>query len=193
MDIQRPKPHVPLPEHAKLAFKGEIFDVYQWEQEMFDGTKATFERLKRDDTTSVMPILPDGKILLIRQQQPGTQEYYSCPGGRMDEGEDALSSAKRELKEETGYEADEWILWDSFQPVHKIDWAQYIFIAKGLRKVSEPHLDSGEKIEVLSVTLDEMLEIAAETEIVGNDALRELYEARVNPEKKDALQKLFAL
>lgn len=193
MEINRPKPHISLPENAKRVFKGEIFDVYQWEQKMFDGSSATFERLTRPDTVSVLPILPDGKILLIDQEQPGTGEYVSCIAGRMEEGEDPLKSMQRELLEETGYEADEWILWDADQPVHKIDWTCFTFIAKGLRKVSEPNLDPGEKITLKPVSLDEFLELAGKFHFVGGKAQSKLIEARVHAESKDELKKIFGI
>ena len=46
MEIQRPKSKQPIPENAKRVFKGIIFDVYQWEQELYNGSKAVFEKLK---------------------------------------------------------------------------------------------------------------------------------------------------
>jgi 8-oxo-dGTP pyrophosphatase MutT (NUDIX family) len=61
-------------------------------------------------------------------------------------GEDILTAAKRELLEESGYEADEFVLWDAQHPVIKIDWVVYTFVAKGLRKVADLRLDGGERI-----------------------------------------------
>lgn len=71
MKIERPKSLQPMPENAKRVFKGIIFDVYQWEQEMFDGGKETFEKLKRPNTVVVFPVFPDGRIMLTEQEQPG--------------------------------------------------------------------------------------------------------------------------
>src|SRR3989344_6006543 len=102
-----------IPPQAKRVFKGVIFDVYQWEQKMFDGTTTTFEKLKRPDTVVVFPILPDGRILLTEQEQPGKQLFIGATGGRVDENEDILESAKRELLEESGYKAEEYVLWDA--------------------------------------------------------------------------------
>ncbi len=137
MNIKRPESKQPLPENATRVFKGVMFDTYQWEQELFDGTKATFEKLKRPDTVVVFPILPDGKILLTQQEQPGKQPFIGATGGRVDEGEDTVAAAKRELLEESGYEAEEFILWDAQHPTSKIDWVVYTFIAKGLKKVAD--------------------------------------------------------
>src|SRR3989344_4305397 len=110
MKIERPKSKQPLPEHAKRVFKGAVFDVYQWEQELYDGTHKTFEKLKRPDTVVVFPVLDDGKILLTEQEQPGKEPFIGATGGKVEEGEDILEAVKRELLEESGYEAEEFIL-----------------------------------------------------------------------------------
>src|SRR3989344_1651262 len=194
MHIERPESKQSIPRDAKRVFKGVVFDVYQWEQEMYDGTKATFEKLKRADTVVVFPVLPDGKIILTEQEQPGTSiPFIGATGGRVDEGEDILAAAKRELLEESGYEAEEFILWDAKHPTKKIDWVVYTFIAKDLKKVGEMELAGGEKIKLLPVTLDELIDLAtngrasfAEIEIVFK-----LFEAKVDPKKMAELKELF--
>jgi ADP-ribose pyrophosphatase len=193
MKIQRPEPHMTLPENAKIAFKGIIFDAHHWQQKLYDGRTVTFERLRRPDTVCVFPVLPDGRILLINQQQPSTQPFVSEIAGRMEEGEDPLDAMKRELLEETGYQADEWTLWDVRQPVMKIDWAVYVFIAKNVKKVAEQNLDGGEKIELLPVTFDEFLEKAVEHDLVGGKPFAEICFARADPVKKEALRKRFRI
>jgi len=193
MIIERPKSKQPIPENAERVFKGVIFDVYQWEQEMYDGTKKTFERLKRPDTVSVFPILPNGKILLTDQEQPGGIEFIGAPGGRVDAGEEELTAAKRELLEETGYEADEWILWDTRQPVAKIDWVVFTFIAKGLKKVADLHLDGGEKIKLVSLSLDELIDMAVNGgERFGDkEVVDKFFAAKFDPKKREELNELF--
>ncbi|HEY4512556.1 MAG TPA: NUDIX hydrolase [Candidatus Paceibacterota bacterium] len=193
MEIERPKSKQPIPENAKRVFQGVIFDVYQWKQEMFDGTKAIFEKLKRPDTVIIFPILPDGKILLTEQEQPGKEPFIGATGGRVDEGEDILRAARRELLEESGYEAEEFILWDAQEPTSKIDWAVYTFIAKGLKKVADLHLDSGEKIKLLPVTFDELLDIATNghKNFYEKEVIVKFFEAKLDPKKMGELKKLF--
>src|SRR3989344_1815073 len=193
MDIKRPKSKQPMPENAKRVFKGVIYDVYQWEQEMYDGTKAPFEKLKRPDTVVVFPVLPDGKILMTEQEQPMKGSFFSAPGGRMDEGEDVLTAAKRELLEETGYEAEEFILWNAEYPVGKIDWVVFVFVAKGLKQVSEMNPDSGEKIKLMPVTFEELLELPEKEDsfFADQEIVHKLLRARIYPEKMQELKELF--
>jgi len=194
VNIERPKSRQPIPENAKRVFKGVIFDVYQWEQEMYDGARTIFEKIKRSDTVIVFPVLPDGKIILTEQEQPGSEPFIGATGGRIDRGEDVLDAAKRELLEESGYEAEEFILWDAQQPMNKVDWAVYTFIAKGLKKVGDMSLDGGEKIKLFSVTLDELIELATSSEnrkFGEKEIIYKLFRAKLNPEKYDKLKELF--
>ncbi len=192
MEIPKPKSKQPIPENAKCVFHGEIFDVYQWEQKMYDGSTATFEKLKRPDTVVIFPILPDGKILLVEQEQPGKDPFIGTPGGRVDLGEDILEAAKRELLEETGYEAKKFILWDAQQPVSKIEWSVYTFVAKGLKKVADMNLDAGEKIELKPVTFNEFMEISVKRNFSEREIVLKIMEARLISEKRKELQKLFS-
>lgn len=191
MNIQRPKSKQPIPEHATKVFQGVLFDVYQWEQEQFDGTKTKFEKIKRSDTVVVFPVLNDGKIILTKQEQPGKESFIGTTGGRVDEGEDILSAAKRELLEESGYEAEEFILWDAKHPTSKIDWVVYTFIAKGLKKVEDQHLDGGEKIELMFVTLDEFIDEGTKKNFSEQEIVPYLYEAKLDKDKKEELKELF--
>src|SRR3989344_1936457 len=161
MNIKRPSSKQPIPEKAQRVFKGKIFNVYQWEQEMFDGKSVTFEKIRRTDTVNVLPVTSDGKIILSEQEQPGIEPFVGVIGGRVDEGEEPLEAAKRELLEETGYEANEYILWDAIQFTEKIDWAIYTFVAKGCNKIKEQSVDSGEKIKLKFVSFDEFIKLAS--------------------------------
>src|SRR5258708_1287456 len=125
MKKSTPKDAVLIPGSAECVFRGKIFDIYQWQQKMFDGSEATFEMLKRPDTVTVIPIADD-KILAIEDEQPHSGSRLSFPGGRVDSDEEnTLVAAKREAKEETGYEFDNWKLVNVTQPHTKLEWFIY--------------------------------------------------------------------
>ncbi len=193
MQIERPKSKQPIPENAKRVFQGVLFDVYQWEQELFDGTRTIFEKIKRLDTVVVFPVLPDGKILISEEKQPGVEPVWGTVSGRIERDEDILSAAKRELLEETGYEAGDLVLWKALQPLAKVEWAVYVFIGRKLKKVALPELDGGEKIEFTPMTLDELINMAAEKPITfyEPELLSEFFSAKINPEKRKELEELF--
>ena len=149
-----------IPKNAKKVFEGVIFDVYQWDQTMFDGSTETFEMLRRPDTVKILAI-KEGKIIVLRQEQPDSNKaFYDTPGGRHDvDSEDELQAAQRETLEETGMSFKNWKLVEVTQPTAKIDYFIYIFVAWEVEKITDQTLDNGEKIEVLELTLDELRQL----------------------------------
>jgi ADP-ribose pyrophosphatase len=191
MDIPQPISKQPMPDHAHKVFTGVLFDVYQWEQELYDGRVVTFEKLKRPDTVVVFAVTEEGKILLTRQEQPGKAPFVSATGGRVDAGEDVLTAAKRELLEESGYEATDYVLWDARQPVSKIDWSVYTFIARGAKLVADLALDGGEKITLLPVTFDEFIELGTTGDFADSEIVPKLLRAKYDPAEYEKLKELF--
>jgi ADP-ribose pyrophosphatase len=147
-----------LPKGAHKVFTGVIFDVYQWQQKMLDGSKQTFEMIKRSDTVVTIPITPSKKIIIEEQEQPHRGKFYSFPGGRIDDIKNIDLEALRELQEETGYVPKKLKFWKAFQPTSKIDWFVHFFIAQDCEKKTQAHPDKGgEKIEVLEINFDELI------------------------------------
>ena len=146
-----------IPADATKVFKGVIFDVYQWQQKMFDGSTTTFEAMKRPDTCVVIP-LADGKVFYSKQEQPSKKEvFHALFGGRVEEGEDPLEGAKRELLEEAGMISDKWEELFQWQAPGKLDWTVYYYIARDCKQTTGQNLDGGEKIEVCSCTPEEFV------------------------------------
>jgi ADP-ribose pyrophosphatase len=147
-----------LPADAKMVFKGEVYEVWQWQQTMFDGSVQTFERLKRPDTVNVIAVVDD-KIIIEVQMQPHRRDpFLALPGGRCEAGEDPLAAAKREFLEETGYVSDDWHLWRDDRPFTSIIWETHTFIVRNCIKQQEQKLDAGERITISLVPFDEFIE-----------------------------------
>lgn len=150
-----PKSAKTIPDNAEMVFRGVIFDVYQWPQTMFDGSTETFEMLRRPDTVKIIAIKGD-KIIIIKQRQPRKDWFYTYPGGRIDPTDrNELAAAKRELREETGMEFQNYKLIDTTQPFSKIDWLVYTFVATDFIKQGTQKLDAGEDIQILELSFQE--------------------------------------
>jgi ADP-ribose diphosphatase len=164
-----------LPPQAKKVFQGEIFSVHQWEQKLYDGTKTTFEMLKRTGTIQVIPTSDDA-VYLSYEEQPTKPRTYTLFGGRQEPHEDPMQTAQRELLEETGLASDDWELLKTYEFEGKIEWPMYLYVARNCRKVGEQQLDPGEKIEVKKVSFSTFIEIASSEDFFNtlftNDVLR---------------------
>jgi len=159
-----PSNAVLIPRHAKRVFKGEIFEVYQWPQEMFDGSIKTFEMVRRPDTVATIAVIED-KIIVLEEEQPNLPTYYSIPIGRHDvAGETPLQGAQRELAEEAGLYFKNWKLITVRQITSKVEWFLYLYVATGLVKeaTNTPEND-GEKITVMRKTFEETKQLANHT------------------------------
>lgn len=177
-----------IPKQARKVFGGQIFDIYQWEQEMFDGTKEIFEMGKRPDTTQVIATL-DGEIVVSKEEQPYKGRFLSLFGGRKEEGEDSLAAAKRELLEEAGLVSDDWELFKVYEPVSKLEWSIYTYIARNCRKLQEPTLDAGEKIELVQIDFDEFVKLLSDGEIRAQELSCDVLRMRLEPENLEEFKK----
>ncbi len=186
----RPASKQPIPSDAEQIFHGRIFDVYQWSQKMFDGTIETFEKLKRPDTVNVIPVLENGTILLSKQSQPSREPFTGTFGGMIDHGETPYDAAVRELREETGYESSSFTLIHSVQPVAKIDWAIYTYVARQVKKVGDPVLDAGEDISVFAVSFEEFVKWSADPMFRDTEISLMVFRAMSKPHGLEELKRI---
>lgn len=146
---------MPIPNHAKKVFAGKTFDVYHYEQKMFDGSTQIFEKLKRNHSVDIIAVTKENKILVIHEEQLGRKPFVSLVSGWGEDGESPLETAKRELWEETGCVAESWELFGSYSFSSRVDYQSHLFIARGVEKVSEQNLDAWEKISLLECDWEE--------------------------------------
>jgi ADP-ribose pyrophosphatase len=179
-----------LPPTARLVFKGVIFEVWQWDQEMFDGTTEVFEKVWRHPTVEIIATVGD-HIILEEQDQPNRKNNINLPAGRADKGDDPLEEAKRELLEETGYASDNWSLLMHHSVDGKVLHDVYYFVARDCKKVAEQQLDPGEKIEMRLIPFDELFSLIDDPRFwIAPEFITYLLEAKIDPEKKEEFKKL---
>ena len=124
-----------------------------------DGKHATREYVVHPGAVMVIPLFDDGRVLMERQYRyPLSRVMTEFPAGKLDPEEGALACAKRELREETGYTAREYIYLTRIHPVisYSTEFID-IYLARGLT-AGEADLDDGEFLETFTSTLPELLE-----------------------------------
>lgn len=187
--MEYPKSLQPLPDHAKKVFEGVLFTVWQWEQKMFDGSVATFEKVSRNSSVGIFPVTKDKKIILTVQEQPGIKQFMSLVGGVVDPGEEIVACAHRELMEEVGATAKRMDFWYSIQPVTKVEWPIYLFVSRECEIVAPIKLDAGEKILTKLVTWDEFLEIICLEEFRDVETALMILRLQKDPKKFKELER----
>jgi ADP-ribose pyrophosphatase len=129
---------------STTIYEGPVFGIRRDEVIEPSGVHAIREVITHPGSVVVLPVLPDGRILLIRQYRHATRQYlWELVAGRMDPGETPKMAAARELKEETGYRAERMrVFLDVFPTPGFLEERMFILLAEGLTSgAAEPEED----------------------------------------------------
>jgi len=146
---------VDLTEHKlerELVFQGRMLKVHRDTVRLPDGNTATREHIYHPGAVAILPVLDSGDIVMERQYRyPLGRDFIELPAGKMEPGEAPLATAKRELREETGYSAAHWEFMASIHVAiaysnERID----LYLARGLT-LGQTGLDDEEFLEILTV------------------------------------------
>jgi ADP-ribose pyrophosphatase len=142
---------------SKIIYKGPVFGVRRdWLIEP-GGVRATREVITHPGSVVVLPVFPDGRILLVRQYRHATRQFlWELVAGRMETGETPRRGAARELIEETGYRAKSFrVFLDMFPTPGFLEERMYILLAEGLTQ-GEAQPEDDEKISSKAFTRAEL-------------------------------------
>jgi ADP-ribose pyrophosphatase len=143
---------------GEVVFKGKLLDVRRDTVRLPDGTLATREYIVHPGAVLILPVLPDGTLIMLRQfRYPVGRVLIEFPAGKLDPGESSLATAQRELREEAGYTATRW---QSLGRIHSVvGYSTEViefFVAEQLTDVGAT-LDDGEFLEVGTMSVEDML------------------------------------
>jgi 8-oxo-dGTP pyrophosphatase MutT (NUDIX family) len=112
------------------------------------GVERTFSVMRCRDWVTVIALTPEDDVLLVRQFRHGVERVtLETPGGIIDEGEAPLDAAARELREETGFAADRFVLLGAVEPNPALqDNRCHVVLALDARPVGDPTPDEGEAL-----------------------------------------------
>ena len=144
---------------SEEIFDGQVVHLYKDDIALPNGKPATREVIRHVGAVAIVPMTEDGKVIIERQfRYPLNRVITEIPAGKLDsKSEDRLSAAKRELEEETGYLADEWIeLGDYIPAAAYCDEVITMYLAKGLH-MGTRNLDEDEFLNIETVSLEELV------------------------------------
>ncbi len=140
-------------------FDGIILHVKRDTVRLPNGNTTIREIIRHIGAVCVIPVLDNGDVIVERQYRyPLDRVILEIPAGKLDAAnEDRLSAIQRELREETGYTADEWTVLGDFHPAPAYsDEFITMYMARGLRK-GDQHLDADEFLDVHTVPLKDLV------------------------------------
>ncbi len=143
--------------NRELVYQGAILDIYKDTMELPNGNTEEWDFVShRMGAACVLPVLPDGRIVLVRQYRNALErETLEVPAGCRDsKTEDTKVTARRELKEETGYDSEEITFLASLRTtVAFCDERVDVYLAQNLIP-GQQHLDEAESIDLEIYELD---------------------------------------
>lgn len=173
--------------HEERVYEGKLVKVNRLDVILPDGKEAMREAVRHPGAAAIVPVDENGDVTLVRQYRaPIAQVLLEIPAGKLDDkSEDRLEAAKRELREETGLTAENWVhLTDIVTAPGFCDELISIYLATGL-SAGEDEPDEDEFLHVVKMPLARLIEMAKRGELTDSKTLIGLLlaEKRLTEEK----------
>lgn len=151
---------------GEVLVEGGFLELRKDTVQLPDGGLATREFIRHSGAVAVIPLLDDGRLVLVRQYRyPVAKVLLEFPAGKLDEGESVLACGQRELLEETGYRAAEWAYAGAIHNAAAYSSESiHLWFARGLQ-AGEQMLDHGEFVEVVMHSEAELDALASRGEL----------------------------
>lgn len=164
------------------VFSGRLLKVQRDHVTLPNGNDTTREYIRHPGAVAIVPVLDDGRVVLVKQcRYPLGTLLWEIPAGKLDHGEaeDADECAKRELSEETGYDAAHWQRLISIATTPGFsDEIIHLYKAWGLQEYAQ-HTDEDEFIGVQVFSPEQLKKMIAEGELYDAKTLCALYAAKI--------------
>ena len=166
---------------GEKVYSGRILDLEVDRVRLPNGGEALREVVRHRGAVVILPLLGDGRLVLVRQHRYPTGEILlELPAGKLDPGESPIDCALRELEEETGWRAAEAteLGWFYTTPGFT-DEVLHAFVATGLEAASDHLPDPDEAIEIVTLTIESALEACRDGGIRDSKTIATLFQARL--------------
>lgn len=163
---------------SKVYYEGKVLKL-QVDEIQYDSTsnRGIREIAIHPGGAVIVPITNEGKFVLVKQfRYPLKKELIEFPAGKLDEKEDPFICAKRELKEETGYESDEIsYLGKIYTAPGYCTELLYIYLAKNLKSGNHSREEGEREMQILELNFQDVVELIKNEEIVDSKTISALF------------------
>ncbi len=156
-----------------LKFKGYKIDVVKQRLLTPENKEVLWDIVEHPGASAVIPVMDDGRIIMVKQYRATCDDLVlEIPAGVLDfDDEEPIECAKRELREETGFESEDVkFLYNFYSSIGIFTEVIHVFVANNL-KPSKQDLDENEIIELYKYTLDELIDMIFNGEIIDNKTI----------------------
>lgn len=159
-----------------LIHKGRVFELARESLTLSNGVQTEMDIINHPGAAAIIAVTADRQVLMLQQYRHAVAKtLWEIPAGTLENGEDSLACAQRELVEETGYSAGRWASMGVTTPVPGYSNERiHLFLAQDLDE-AEQDLDADEIIKVEKVTFDQVISMITRGDIEDSKTIAAVF------------------